>query len=102
MKHGFIKIATASPNVTVANCQANLNDAIRIYKNAQASDVKLLVFPGEGTYVHYQDNGEDFEYQNGVYNLYEFTNDGNGNVSQKLMHEGYTTYKEIQHSFIGR
>lgn len=36
----------------------------------------MLVFPGEGTYVHYQDNGSDFAYQGGAYNQYAFTQRG--------------------------
>lgn len=51
--------------------------------------LKLLVFPGEGSYVHYQDNGSDFAYREGEYNAYEFTSDAAGNVTTKMQHEGY-------------
>lgn len=59
--------------------------------------LKLLVFPGEGKYLHYQDNGEDFAYQSGEYNLYEFTNN-NGEVSMEMKQEGYAKkYIDIQY-----
>ena len=45
MKHGFIKVAAARPTVTVANCEANLCEILRIYNEAVASDVKLIVYP---------------------------------------------------------
>ena len=45
MKHGFLKVATATPHVTVADCQANLSDILRVWKNAESDGVKLLVFP---------------------------------------------------------
>lgn len=45
MKHGFIKVAVASPRVTVADCAANLqkikDTALAAYKDG----VKILVFP---------------------------------------------------------
>ena len=45
MKHGFIKVAAASPNVTVADCNANLSEILRIHNQAKELGVKLLVFP---------------------------------------------------------
>ena len=57
--------------------------------------LKMLVFPGEGNYVHYQDNGEDFAYRNGEYNLYEFSN-RNGKISMEMTKEGYgKKYTEV-------
>ncbi len=58
--------------------------------------LKLLVFPGEGTYEHYQDNGCDFAYQDGAYNLYRFTSKADGTVETKMLHEGYAPYKKIE------
>ncbi len=55
----------------------------------------LLTTPGAGKYVHYQDNGEDYKYQDGEYNLYEFTTDANGKLSTNMLHKGYDEYKEI-------
>lgn len=66
------------------------------YTGEKAYDIlKLLVFPGKGSYVHYQDNGVDFSYRGGAYNLYEFTNPGDGKVSVQRLHEGYVPYREI-------
>lgn len=49
----------------------------------------LLTTPGEASYDHFQDNGEDYAYRKGVYNLYHFHKNaqgviGNGNAAQKL------------------
>lgn len=60
--------------------------------------LNMLVFPGEGTYVHYQDNGTDFEYRNGAYNLYEFLHTADSEeVSVKMLHEGYIRYEKISY-----
>ena len=32
----------------------------------------LKVFPGRGSYRHYRDNGEDFDYRQGKVDIYEF------------------------------
>ncbi len=45
MKHGFIKVAAATPKVTVADCKANLAELLRLHAAAEAEGVKLLVFP---------------------------------------------------------
>lgn len=37
------------------------------------SELILDVYPGEGCYTHYQDDGESFKYRAGEYNLYRFT-----------------------------
>ena len=65
--------------------------------------LNMLVFPGEGTYVHYQDNGSDFAYQDGAYNQYAFTQQENGEVTMKMMKEGYERpYKKIEYIFVGK
>ena len=45
MRHGFIKVATATPRVTVADTVSNAQSVIACIKEAQAADVKLLVLP---------------------------------------------------------
>ncbi len=45
MKHGFIKVAAATPNIVVADCSANLKEMLKIWKNADSAFVDLLVFP---------------------------------------------------------
>ena len=62
------------------------------------SSLKLQVYPGEGAceYVHYQDNGEDFKYQDGEYNLYKFIVE-NGELKTEMLHQGYAeVYKNIE------
>jgi alpha-glucosidase len=55
----------------------------------------LEVYPGEGSYIHYQDNGENFAYENGAYNEYQFVQDAAGNLTTTMLHEGYPKYPEI-------
>ncbi len=45
MFNGFIKVATASPALSVADCKGNAAEIIKEYKKAKALGVKLLVFP---------------------------------------------------------
>lgn len=59
------------------------------------NQLQLLITPGAGSYVHFQDNGEDYAYQNGAYNLYQFTTDVNGVLSTKMLHEGYAVYEKV-------
>ena len=54
----------------------------------------LLVAPGNGTYRHFQDNGEDYAYKKGVYNEYCFTSH-DGSVDTAMLHEGYEKYSQI-------
>lgn len=63
--------------------------------------LKLLVYPGKGEYVHYQDNGADFAYQQGEYNLYHFTNE-NGEVRIEMDHEGYPKYQNVEFIRVGK
>ncbi|MBQ1412255.1 MAG: glycoside hydrolase family 31 protein [Clostridia bacterium] len=50
--------------------------------------LELMVFGSDGTYTHYQDNGEDFAYRDGEYNLYQFMR-RNGRLSIEMTHAGY-------------
>lgn len=52
----------------------------------------LDVYPGEDRYVHYQDNGEDFTYQDGVYNEYEMTVTKDETLTVRMLHKGYEKY----------
>ena len=42
---------------------------------------------------YYQDNGEDFDYLDGEYNLYEFEVNSEGELSAKILHECKTVEK---------
>ena len=55
----------------------------------------LEVYPGEGEYVHYYDNGEDFAYRDGQYNEYLVENKGDGQAEIKMLHKGYEDYARI-------
>ena len=45
MKHGFIKVAAATPRVTVADCKANGEEILRAIREMEKEHVKLIVFP---------------------------------------------------------
>lgn len=45
MKHGFLKVACATPKIKVADCTYNANEMISIAKEANNKNVKVLVFP---------------------------------------------------------
>lgn len=62
----------------------------------------LLVTPHEGSYTHFQDNGEDYAYREGCYNLYSFTVDAQGTLSTEMLHNAYPVYKEIACEILGR
>lgn len=56
----------------------------------------LLTTPGKAEYTHFRDNGEDFSYQEGAYNLYHFVKDEDGTLHTTMEHEGYTGYDSIE------
>ena len=85
---------------------AKAGSMIPTYEVQQYTDEKpydrlnVLVFPGEGEYTHYQDNGTDFAYRDGAYNLYHFANN-DGKVEMDMVHEGYERrYEEITYTEI--
>ncbi len=49
----------------------------------------LEVYPGEGSYDHYLDNGEDFAYREGQYHQYRFAVREDGAISGEIVHVGY-------------
>lgn len=54
------------------------------------------LFGEAGSYVHYQDDGTDFNYQHGEYNEYYIAVEENGDVKVKLTNHGYKpTYQKI-------
>lgn len=69
---------------------------VRTHVGEDKDDLLILeAYPGEGTYIHYQDNGEDFAYRQGEYNEYRLTNH-NGEVQVEKIHEGYREYRKIE------
>lgn len=68
---------------------------VRTHVGKDKDDLLILeAYPGEGSYIHYQDNGEDFQYQEGAYNEYRLTNH-EGMVEIKKNHHGYREYGQI-------
>ena len=45
MKDGFVKVAAATPEIRVADCEYNAERIIKIIKDAEDNSVDLLVFP---------------------------------------------------------
>lgn len=45
MSYGFLRVACASPNVTVANCTKNADAIIELIKKAEENNVGVLVLP---------------------------------------------------------
>ena len=45
MKHGFLKVACATPKIKVADASYNVNEIINIAKEANDVSIKVLVFP---------------------------------------------------------
>ena len=48
MKHGFIKVAAATPEIKVADCLWNGEQTIKLIEEAEQQGVKVLVFPELG------------------------------------------------------
>ena len=74
------------------------NSIIPTYTSTNIVNPNEIVFECYGekaSYIHYQDNGLDFDYQKGQYNLYEVTFD-----SINLLHNGYTPYNKISNKII--
>ena len=81
----YVKAGAIIPKYPVRMCVGEDKDDILI----------LEAYPGEGTYVHYQDNGEDFGYREGAYNAYRLVN-RDGKVDVEKIHEGYRDYGKIE------
>lgn len=67
------------------------------YVGEKPSDLLMLeVYPGEGSWDHYLDNGEDFAYREGQYHQYRFTVQEDGGVCGQVIHAGYDRpYRKI-------
>ena len=67
------------------------------YVGEKPLDTLILdVYPGEGSYDHYLDNGEDFAYRDGAYCHYRFNVNEAGEVKGQMLHAGYDRpYRKI-------
>lgn len=45
MRHGFVKVAAATPDVRVADCRHNGNEIIRLIREMEKEGAKVMVFP---------------------------------------------------------
>lgn len=69
---------------------------VRMHTGPEKDDLLILeAYPGEGDWIHYQDNGEDFGYREGEYNEYRISNK-NGKVEMEKLHDGYRDYEEVK------
>lgn len=68
------------------------------YVGERVSDTLLLdVFPGEGSWLHYVDDGESFAYEKGLYQIYQLTVVPDGDVQVKILHDGFNRpYRKIR------
>ena len=68
------------------------------YVGEAERDVLLLdVFPGQGAWDHWLDDGESFGYREGKYQRYRFTVRPDGGVDTEIVHAGYDRpYREIR------
>jgi alpha-glucosidase len=62
----------------------------------------LLSTPGAAACEHFQDNGEDYAYREGVYNLYAFSKSEDGTLSADMLHESYPKYENIVLKEVGK
>lgn len=56
----------------------------------------LDLYEGVGSYLHYQDNGEDFAYENGEYNTYQMRLDGRHFSMTQLQHGYDNAYESVE------
>lgn len=64
--------------------------------------LRLEVFPGQGSWEHFQDNGEDFAYREGAFNQYHCELDGN-KLTVSCVHAGYEkAYQKVQANCLGK
>ena len=45
MKHGFIKVAAATPHINVACCEDNLSEILKLVKHAEEKGARIVAFP---------------------------------------------------------
>ena len=45
MNHGFVKISAATPSLQVADCIHNANEVIHLFREADAQQADIVVFP---------------------------------------------------------
>ncbi|GIM27452.1 alpha-glucosidase [Clostridium polyendosporum] len=90
----YIKVGSIIPNYPVQNYVGE----------KEIEELTIDIYPGNGHYTHYLDDGESFNYKSGKYNLYDFTmKEGNGvTLEIKTPHleyeKGYSTFRILINS----
>lgn len=70
-------------------------DPVQYIGQRTYTTLRLLTTPGVASWNHYLDNGKDFRYKDGKYNLYHFEKDMAGNITTTMLHENFPGYLSI-------
>ncbi len=85
----YVKAGSMIPNYPIQN-----------YIGEKKIDVlRLDTYPGDGIYLHYQDDGESFDYQKGCYNTYAFSMEKTDQltIEVKRVERGYKeSYRQFE------
>ncbi len=77
----YIKAGSIIPNYPVQN----------YIGEKEITELILEIYPGDGQYLHYQDDGASFAYREGQFNLYEFSLHRTEDLTLqiRIVHSGY-------------
>ena len=94
--------------IDVCPIYINANGMIPMYEVMQyvgerkVERLKLNIYSEDAEYIHYQDNGIDYAYEQGEYNIYKFVIENN-QFKVSLIHKGYqSVYKVIEILYKGK
>lgn len=61
---------------------------IQSTEDITSENTRILTYPGQGTFIHYEDDNETLAYREGAYNAMEYTQNGE-KLEKKVIHKGY-------------
>lgn len=61
---------------------------IQSTEDITGENTRILTYPGQGTFIHYEDDNETLAYREGAYNATEYTLNGE-KLEKKVIHRGY-------------
>lgn len=61
---------------------------IQSTEDITSENTRILTYPGQGTFIHYEDDNETLAYRKGAYNAMEYTLNGE-KLEKKVIHKGY-------------
>lgn len=61
---------------------------IQSTEDITGENTRILTYPGQGTFIHYEDDNETLAYREGAYNAMEYTLNGE-KLEKKVIHRGY-------------